>query len=139
VAAEHPWARRRRITAAALAGESYLTRERDSGTRAVATTGLAAHGIALTPALEVASTQSLKRMITAGGFSILSRLAIAEEERAGSLVGCELRGVEFSRELRAVRQRPRRGAPARGRSAAQDFWSWLGTGGHRPPRFPTDS
>ncbi|MGH2873665.1 MAG: LysR substrate-binding domain-containing protein [Solirubrobacteraceae bacterium] len=76
VAANHPWARRRVIALSALAGEPYLTRERDSGTRAVATAALAARGITLTPALEAASTQSLKRMIAASGFSILSSFRI---------------------------------------------------------------
>lgn len=111
VANDHPWARRRTIAVSALAGEAYLTRERDSGTRAVATAALAARGVTLAPALEVASTQSLKRMVTTSGFSILSRLAIAEEERTGTLVGRELRGVDLTRELRAVRQRPRSRAP----------------------------
>jgi DNA-binding transcriptional LysR family regulator len=120
VAADHPWTRRRTLPVSALATEPYLTRERDSGTRAVATAALAAHGVELTPASEVASTQSLKRMIAGGGFSILSRLAIADEERAGSLAGLELRGIDLPRELRAVR--PRRGA---GGSAAGLFWAWL--------------
>jgi len=132
VAPGHVWARRRSVSVRALsggAGGPYLTRERDSGTRAVATVALAAHGITLTPALEVASIQGLKRMIATGGFSILSRLAIADEERAGTLVGCELRAVDLSRELRAVRLR-RRGVSSRGVSpgpaaAANRFWRWL--------------
>ncbi len=125
VAAGHPWARRRAIPSTSLKSEAYLTRERDSGTRAVATTVLAEHGITLTPALEVASTQSLKRMISDGGFSILSRLAIAEEERNGTLVGCRLRDLEITRELRAIRLPPRRRDPAHRSSPAQSFWSWL--------------
>ena len=42
VAAEHPWAHRRSITAQELTTEAYLTREAASGTRAVATAALAA-------------------------------------------------------------------------------------------------
>jgi len=132
VAPDHPWARRTRVPLEALttgAGGAYLTRERDSGTRAVATAALAAHGVELTPALEVASIQGLKRMITAGGFSLLSRLAIADEVRAGTLVACELASVDLSRELRAVRL-ARRGAaggdPALTTGqAARRFWAWL--------------
>ena len=93
-------------------------------TRAVATEALAEHGVSLEPRLEVASTQSLKRMIATSGFSILSRLAIVEEERAGTLVGCELRGVDLSRDLRAVRRSPPR-EPVRRLPAAQEFWAWL--------------
>jgi len=132
VAPGHPWARRRRVPARALttgAGGPYLTRERDSGTRAVATAALAAHGIELTPALEVASIQGLKRMIISGGFSLLSRLAIGDEVRAGTLVECELASVDLSRELRAVRLARRGSAggdPAlAGGRAARRFWAWL--------------
>lgn len=120
VAAGHRWARRRALPADELRRESYLTRERDSGTREVATAALAAAGVALAPDLEVASTQSLKRLIASGGFSILSRLAIAEEQRAGTLVALPIRGVDLSRALRAVR-RPGRSAG----EAAASFWAWL--------------
>ena len=41
VAADHRWSRRRTVGVRDLAGEDYLTRERDSGTRAVATAALA--------------------------------------------------------------------------------------------------
>lgn len=132
VAADHGWARRRRLSASALVRESYLTRERDSGTRAVATAALAQRGITLTPALEAASTEILKRMITQGGFSILSRLAIAEEQRAGLLAGITVRDLALSRDLLAVRRRPRRDA---GRSStAQTFWEWLR--GQQTPSWP---
>lgn len=127
VATDHPWARRRSLSASALPHDSYLTRERDSGTRAVATAALAERGIVLTPALEVASTQSLKRMITQGGFSILSRLAIAEEQRAGQLVGLPIRDLALSRDLRAIRCRPRSSTASPRRSAARAFWNWLRT------------
>ncbi len=128
VAPDHPWARRRGVSIAALqsgAGGPYLTRERDSGTRAVATTALAARGVELTPELEVASIQGLKRMIAAGGFSILSRLAIGDEVRAGTLVACELRSVDLSRELRAVRRAGDRRPSLPVRSAPRRFWAWL--------------
>lgn len=140
VAPGHPWARRASVSIAALtsgAGGAYLTRERDSGTRAVATAALAAHGIELTPALEVSSIQGLKRMITAGGFSLLSRLAIADEVRAGTLVACELASTDLSRELRAVRLSRRAGpggdpALTTGR-AARRFWVWLAARAREDP------
>lgn len=139
VAPGHPWARRRSVPVTSLttgAGGPYLTRERDSGTRAVATAALAAHGIELAPALEVASIQGLKRMIMSGGFSLLSRLAIADEVRAGTLVECELASVDLTRELRAVRlaRRGSTGDPAlaEGR-AARRFWAWLTARAGRAP------
>jgi DNA-binding transcriptional LysR family regulator len=120
VAADHPWARRRRVSARELASEAYLSREAGSGTRAVAAAALAAAGIELRPALEAASAQSLKRALAAGGFTVMSRLAIEAEERAGTLAAVRLHGVELRRELRAVRRR--RPAAA---GAARAFWQWL--------------
>lgn len=121
VTTEHRWAKRRSVAVAELEREPYLTREQNSGTRRVAAEALAAAGLVLEPALEAASTQSLKRALGTTGFTIISRLAIAEEERVGALVGLPVRGADFTRQLRAVR---RRGGAAR---AAREFWRWLTT------------
>jgi DNA-binding transcriptional LysR family regulator len=120
VAASHRWARRRTVAARELRGEPYVTREAGSGTRAVAAAALAAAGVELEPALELASAQSVKRALAGGGFALLSRLAIEAEEQAGTLHALRLREGGLERELRAVRrQRARRGA------AATAFWRWL--------------
>jgi DNA-binding transcriptional LysR family regulator len=120
VAADHPWARRRSVTVADLLTDSYLTREAHSGTRAVATAALASAGIELMPALQAASAQSLKRALTGGGFTLISRLTIEVEERSGALVGLPARGLDLRRELRAIRRR--RPAPS---ATARAFWRWL--------------
>jgi DNA-binding transcriptional LysR family regulator len=122
VNATHPWARRRAINPQDLTREAYLTREANSGTRAVATAALAAAGVALTPSLQAASAQSLKRALTGGGFTLISRLVVAAEVRAGTLVTLPVRGVELRRELRAIApRRPALTGPARA------FWRWLET------------
>jgi DNA-binding transcriptional LysR family regulator len=120
VAADHPWARRRAVTVGDLAADSYLTREAASGTRAVATSALASAGVELIPALQAASAQSLKRALAGGGFTLISRLTIEVEERAGALVGLPVRGLDLHRELRAIRRR--RPAPS---ATARAFWRWL--------------
>lgn len=120
VAAGHRWAGRRAIAPRELAGEPYLTREKLSGTRMVAETALAAAQVTLVPAMSVASLQSLKRAIAGGGFTIISELAVEAEVRAGTLVAVGLRGLDLSRELRAVRRA--RGPRAR---PARAFWQWL--------------
>ena len=97
----------------------YLTRESGSGTRAVAAAALASAGVELTPALELASTQSVKRALEGGGFSLLSRLAIEAELAAGSVHALPLRDGGLHRELRAVRRR----GPAS--AATRAFWAWL--------------
>lgn len=121
VASYHPWVRRRAVPAAVLSRESYLTREQGSGTRAVAAAALATAGVPpLEPTLETASTQSLKRAVLDGGFTLMSRLAVEAEVRAGTLHALEVTGAELTRQLRAVRRR----RPAL-RADAKRLWSFL--------------
>jgi DNA-binding transcriptional LysR family regulator len=120
VDAGHRWARRRTLAPAELAREPYLTREAGSGTRGVADAALEGAGVRLVPALEVASTQSVKRALHSGGFSLLSALAVDAEQRAGTLRAIPVRDVDLRRPLRAVRAtRPALTQPAAG------FWTWL--------------
>lgn len=120
VGADHRWAKRSSIAPRDLLGEPYFTREAGSGTRAVASAALAQAGVELTPELQAASAQSLKRAVASGGFTLMSRLSIQAEQRAGTHVALAVRGVELHRELRAVhRERPALQGPAR------TFWRWL--------------
>jgi DNA-binding transcriptional LysR family regulator len=121
VAAGHPWARRRSMPVAMLAGEPYLARERGSGTRAVAAAALEQAGVAaLEPALETASTQSLKRAVLEGGFALISTLAVEEEVRSGGLRALPVDGIDLTRPLRVVRRA--RPAP---QADARRFWAYL--------------
>ena len=120
VAAGHRWARRRSITPRELLSEPYLTRETASGTRAVAEAALAQAGVELTPAMEAASFQSLKRALAGGGFALLSELTIEAEQRAGALVPIPIRSLDLRRRLRAVRRRSSGHNPP-----AWPFWRWL--------------
>jgi DNA-binding transcriptional LysR family regulator len=121
VAAGHPWSRRQAVAIHALAREPYLTRERGSGTRAVAAAALArAGGPELEPTLETASTQSLKRAVLDGGFTLISRLAVEAEVQAGTLCALRVTGADLVRPLRAVRRR--RPAPD---AHARRFWRYL--------------
>jgi DNA-binding transcriptional LysR family regulator len=122
VSAAHRWARRRWVRARDLPTEPYLTRERLSGTRTVADDALQRVGIALEPALEAASLQSLKRAIATGGFTVISALAVEAEQRAGSLVGLPVRDADMRRCLRAIR-RPH----AHQTEPAKALWTWLGS------------
>lgn len=120
VAPSHRWTRRRAITPAELASEPYLSREADSGTRAVATAALHGHGLTLAPALETPSTQGLKRAVLSGGFTIISRVCVQAETQAGTLAALPIAGVDLHRELRAVRRR--RPVP---QGAPRAMWRWL--------------
>jgi DNA-binding transcriptional LysR family regulator len=122
VAADHRWAHRRAITPAELRSEPYLTRESASGTRAVAESALAGAGVELTPAMQAASFQSLKRALAGGGFALLSELTIEAEQRSGALVTVPIRDLDLRRDLYAVRRRSSAlSAPA------LRFWRWLGS------------
>jgi DNA-binding transcriptional LysR family regulator len=120
VATGHRWERRRSLKASELPGEPYLTREAASGTRAVAHAALEGAGIVLEPQLQMASTQSLKRALATGGFTLISALAIEDEQRAGTLVGIRVADIDLTRDLRAIaRRRPALTA------ADRAFWRWM--------------
>jgi DNA-binding transcriptional LysR family regulator len=120
VAAGHPWARRRALPPDALPAEPFVSREEGSGTRQVAADALRGVGIELHPALQAASSQSLKRMVAERGFTLLSRRTIEAEEAAGTLRAVPVSGVDLTRDLRAVRRRrPAPSAPVR------RLWGWL--------------
>ncbi len=120
VASGHPWARRPSIPVAELSGERFFARERGSGTRAVIDLELAATGFELTPTLEVASTEGLKRAVLTGGFTLLSRRSVAAELASGELSAIAIRGASWRRYFRAVRRsRPALQGPA------QRFWKQL--------------
>ncbi len=120
IATTHPWARRRALSPRDLLNEPYLTREAASGTRAVATAALASVGFELRPVLQAASAQSLKRALEDGGFTLISRITIEAEQRAGTLSGIPIRGLDLKRELKAIRRR--RPAPT---GPARALWRWL--------------
>ncbi len=122
VSREHRWAQRRRVRAAELAEEPYFAREAGSGTRAVAAAALARAGVELSPSLETASTQSVKRALGPVGFAILSRLTVEADGPGSPLRALAVRELDMGRELRAVRD-PRR----RPSAAAAEFWRWLRT------------
>jgi DNA-binding transcriptional LysR family regulator len=122
VSREHRWGRRRRVAAGELADEPYFAREVGSGTRSVAAAALARAGVELSPSLESASTQSVKRALGPVGFAILSRLTVEADGPDGGLHALGVRDVDMGRELRAVREPRRRPSPA-----AAEFWRWLRT------------
>ncbi|HEY3481148.1 MAG TPA: LysR family transcriptional regulator [Streptomyces sp.] len=104
VAPGHPWARRRApLTATELAATPLVLRETGSGTRQVLDAGLAEHGGAAVPVLELASTTAVKAATVSGaGPAVLSELAVVEELAARRLVEVPVTGLELRRALRAV-------------------------------------
>lgn len=127
VAAGHPWAKRPSIPVKDLGDQPFFAREQGSGTRAVIDAGLAESGLELTPTLDIASTEGLKRAVLTGGFTLLSRRSVAAELASGELSAVRIRGTSWRRYFRAVRRsRPALNGPA------QRFWRQLERGAARP-------
>src|SRR2546422_1522818 len=78
----HLFARRRAVTAHAIAGEPYIAREQGSSTRGVAERYLARLGVTLTPAMELGSTEAIREAVAAGlGGALVARHAVLARDR----------------------------------------------------------
>lgn len=108
VAPQHPWAARSRVRAEELAATPLVARESGSGTRVALRRALAPLDVA-PPALELASNAAVRVSAAAGTApAVLSRLAVDDALRAGTLVEVDVEGVDLTRNLRAVWAGPRR-------------------------------
>ncbi len=97
-APEHALAGRRRLTDKDLLGATWIVREPGSGTRQ--TFDRAMHGLLpdLKLLLELQHTEAIKRAVEAGlGISCLSRVAMKEAFRRGSLVPLAVPHRDFTR------------------------------------------
>ena len=100
----HPLASRKKVVLSDLAAESFIVRERGSGTRTVAESALALHGVRLTVAMQLASTEAIKQAVAAGlGLAIVSRSAIDDQVALGRVAIVPLGGVSFQRALTELR------------------------------------
>lgn len=108
VAPQHPWAARSRVRAEELAATPLVARESGSGTRVALRRALAPLDVA-PPALELASNAAVRVSAAAGTApAVLSRLAVDDALRAGTLVEVDVEGADLTRNLRAVWAGPRR-------------------------------
>ncbi|GHH28893.1 LysR family transcriptional regulator [Lentzea cavernae] len=105
VAPDHPWARRRRVTAAKAAATPLVSRESGSGTRQAWEQALTSAGITESagPLLEMSSTTAIKAAAIGGiGPAVLSLHTVAADVAARTLVRVEVGEVDLHRALRAV-------------------------------------
>lgn len=108
VAPQHPWAASSRVRAEELAATPLVARESGSGTRVALRRALAPLDVA-PPALALASNAAVRVSAAAGTApAVLSRLAVDDALRAGTLVEVGVDGVDLTRNLRAVWAGPRR-------------------------------
>jgi DNA-binding transcriptional LysR family regulator len=103
----HPFARRKAVSPPAIAGEPYITREEGSSTRGVAEGYLGRLRVALTPTMELGSTEAIREAVAAGlGVALVSRHAVLARDRR--IVVVRLAGPRWTRDLLIVR---RKGTP----------------------------
>jgi len=92
----HPLARRRSIRFAELADESFIMKDRGSGTRRLVDRLFARCGRAPNILMEVGNAEFIKEVVQRGeGVSFLVRESVAAEIAAGKLVGVPLRGKKI--------------------------------------------
>lgn len=105
VSPTHEWASVETIDAEQLGDTPLVMREKGSGTREYARMHLEkALGYAMSePSLELGSTTALKSAVMRGaGAAILSCLTVRDDLSAGRLKQVSVKGVRFTRDLRAI-------------------------------------
>lgn len=104
VARTHPWARRGTVPVEALAATPLVTREAGSGTREAFEAALSDLDLGPpTAVLELGSTSAVRSAVIDGNSpTVISRLAVADELKNGSLVEITVTDLRITRVLRAV-------------------------------------
>lgn len=109
--ASHPLARRRRIDPRALAGATWITRERGSATRQLFEGWLSSHGVRAERMIELHCPEEAKALVRAGvGISFISRYGL--DEKAGQLAALRIAGLELKRPLYLARHVGKHTSPA---------------------------
>ncbi len=115
VPSEHRWAGKPPISVEELVDESFILRERGSGTRMVMAKILENHGFdptRLRVVAEMGSTEAVRQGIKAGiGVSILSRFAVEEDIQRGTLSAVEIKDLRFVRPLYMILRKNRHMCP----------------------------
>jgi len=107
VSPDHPLAGRKRATSGQFCAEPFVVRDTASETKSFVERALAGRGLTVRPVMSLTSTEAIKRAVAAGvGVAIVSRLSIALELKARTLVAVRLSDLNISRPLYRI-------APAR--------------------------
>ncbi|MFC5299772.1 LysR family transcriptional regulator [Azospira restricta] len=100
------WAVGRRVTLAALAGESFLLREAGSGSRHAIDQHLAASGAHLKVRLSLASNEAIRALVASGmGLAVLSRHALGDAVERGEVAVLDVKGFPLRQPWRVVHLR----------------------------------
>jgi DNA-binding transcriptional LysR family regulator len=120
----HHWASRQEVELEELAGEPFILREPESGTRKVIGQIFEDHGMktsSLTEVAEIGSTAAVLEAVRAGlGIAVLSARAVERDVLSGALAIVPIKGVRLERPFYMIRRRNRELSPA-----AAVFWDYL--------------
>jgi len=112
-APQHKLAHIAQVTNQQLAGESWILRERGSGTRALFDRVVAPALEQVNIQLQLEHTEAIKRVVEAGlGLSCLSRVSLRDAFRRGSLVEIKTPQFNLQRHFYFVQHRQRHISPA---------------------------
>jgi DNA-binding transcriptional LysR family regulator len=100
---EHPLAKRKKLRAADLQGQSFIHFERDIPTRRATDRILRAHGVTVQRAAEFDNIETIKRAVEVGlGVAIVPRPSVLDEGRTGQLAVVPLVEPEWERAVGVV-------------------------------------
>jgi DNA-binding transcriptional LysR family regulator len=115
VPAGHPWAGRATVRLSELAGQSFIMRERGSGTRKVMERALGDHDVdpgSLRVVLEVTGNEAVRQALRAGaGIAVISRRAIEDDIRCKTVTALRIHGVKLLRDFFLVTHRNQSRSP----------------------------
>ena len=112
-APEHPLARRRRLELSDLAEESFLIRERGSGTRTAMERMFSEQGFEPLETMEMSSNETIKQAVMAGmGVSFLSLHTVGLELVTGKLAVLRVKGTPVMRDWYVIHRERKRLSPA---------------------------
>jgi DNA-binding transcriptional LysR family regulator len=133
-APEHSLAKGGTATTEQLAEQPWILRESGSGTRALFDRAVAPQLATLHVRLQLEHTEAIKRAVEAGlGLACLSRVALHEAFRRGSLVELHTPQFDLQRNFHFVRHRQRHISPASRAFIELCRKVAEGTNGERPP------
>jgi DNA-binding transcriptional LysR family regulator len=100
---EHPFAKRKKLRAAELQGQSFVHFERDIPTRRATDRILRAHGVTVQRAAEFDNIETIKRAVEVGlGVAIVPRPSVLDEQRTKQLAVVPLAEPEWQRSVGVI-------------------------------------
>ncbi len=110
---DHPLARKKKVSVAALAAEPFLVREAGSGTRGAMERFFATRGLEIHSSMEMSSNEAIKQAVQAGlGLGVLSLQTLEMERALKRLAVLNVEGFPIMRHWYIVHRADKRLSPA---------------------------